>query len=184
MSVKPSIIGVARLTDGRLIAAATDRKPGRTIHGICSSEGRVFIVGAKNLVLELRGETLVELGARATFADRELLFRSAVLSKNRLWLSTFGALVSLDGAGAQSFDDIPVELIRGFGLACHRSELLLYHDEVLLGQPGNWRPFFHDFRAEGLIAVEPLSDDRWCAISYAGQSYLLDGDSIEHASIV
>jgi hypothetical protein len=168
--------------DHRRLSTYEISKPGRIIHGINRSAGRLFIVGAKNMVLELQGDALVELANRATFGGQELMFLSAEYCNDRLWLSGFGQLASLDAGGPQVYENVG-ERTRAMGLGCHQGELLVFQNEILLGEPGHWRPLVEGFHAEGLIAVEPIGDDQLCAITYTGKSYFLQGDVIELAPI-
>jgi hypothetical protein len=159
-------------------------KPGRTIHGVCRSEGRTIIVGAKNMVLELKDDAVVELANRGTFGGRELFFRGAAVCNDRLWISgwtgSVGVLVALDAAGPKVYDDPIGPGKPSFGLRCHHGELIAYQDEIMIGGPGNWRPLFPGFKnGDGFVALEPSARNRWCAIAYNGQSWLLDGDSIQ-----
>jgi hypothetical protein len=158
-------------------------KPGRTIHGISRSHGRTFIVGAKNLVLELQGDTIVELANRASFGGHEILLLSAAYCRDRLWLSGFGDLAALDSNGVQIYENVLGNRIRGIGLRCHHGELLVFQEEIMLGEPSNWHPITSGFRAPGLIAVEPLADDQLCAVTYSGESFVLQGSSVRAVPI-
>jgi hypothetical protein len=169
------------------------KRPGRTIHGISRSEGRTFIVGAKNLVLELRGDAPVEIADRSTFAGRELLFLSAASvtaasdsnasAGGRLWLAGHGLLASLDEGGPHIFENPLGDRNRLVGIASHCGQLVAFQDEIMLGEPGAWRPLIEGFNAPGLIAVEPLADDQWCAITHTGESYLFNGDSVQPSRV-
>jgi hypothetical protein len=160
-------------------------KPGRTIHGITNCSGRIFIVGAKNLVLELQDDKLTELANRKAFDGRELLFQSAAYCNDRLWIAgAFGVLASLDNSGPPQVYEIDfADRNRGIGLRCHRGELMIFQDEIMLGQPGSWRPFIEGFRAPALVAVEHIAGDACCAITHTGESYVLQGDSIKSVPV-
>jgi hypothetical protein len=158
-------------------------KPGRTIHGISRSDGRTFIVGAKNLVLELQGDRIVELANRASFGGHEILLLSAAYCQHRLWLSGFGDLAALDGNGVQIYENVFGNRLRGIGLQCHHGELLVFQEQIMLGDPNNWRPIISGFQAPGLIAVESLPDDQLCAVTYAGESFVLQGNSVRAVPI-
>jgi hypothetical protein len=60
---------------------------------------------------------------------------------------------------------------------------MIFQDEIMLGHPNNWRPLVEGFRAPDLVAVEHLADDKWCAITNTGESYLLQGNSIKVAAV-
>ena len=153
-------------------------KPGRRVIRICRSNARVFLVGAKNLLVEFHGESATNLLARGSRGGRELTIYQATVCEGKIWtsgiLGTSSFLALIDNGHAMLVD-CPMAELRAPIVTSYRDQLLLASDRILYGFPGDWQTLWKG-DGNGIVGImESNGCGTLCAVTYKGCSYFFDG---------
>jgi hypothetical protein len=163
-------------------------KPGRTIHAVSAYDGRIFLTGKKNLLLEYREDEPIERATKAVFGGRELLFLGATPHAGRIWLSGFGMLAAVPDAGLPGDAVVWEEPLWGrnsrVGVRPFRDGLMAFQSTIVVGYPGTWRPLVARFDTGGLAAVEdsPIEGEI-IAVDCAGKAYAIGEGAVRDIPI-
>ena len=167
-------------------------KPGRGILAVVNTgspqNSRTLLLGKKNLLVDYRGDSAVELIDSKKLPGRELFFQDAAKVGNDLWLAgTSGAhpfLARLDGDTVQ-FVDLPPTRQNAPSIMELNGEVIVGADGLFAGKPGQWRQILPASAVPGTIvsfcrAPDPLPI---CALTSDGQSFFTDGHTCQHLPV-
>jgi hypothetical protein len=165
-------------------------RPGRDILSIVRTGGRTLLLGKKNLLVEYKDDSAVELVDRKAMAGRELMFKSAVQIAQDLWLSGFGPqpfLARLAAGRSVQFEDLPITGQSSPSLAELNGELLVGTSRLQIGNPGRWRDLLPapltNSSIVGIIPTSTAAATEACALSHDGKSYFTDGKTVKELPV-
>ena len=159
-------------------------RPGRDIHNVVRGAGTTWLLGAKNLLVDFRGDSAREPVPRDVLRGREVMFEDAADFDGRLWLSALegprATLAELDGQ-TLSFHDTPQPGQRRARIAAHGGELFVGASGLSVGRPGSWRDLSTPGlgpKGDAIVAiVAPQQAGELAAVSSDGRSFFTDGKS-------
>jgi hypothetical protein len=175
VSVKDRTVTPRRLSEFNI------SKPGRHVLNVVRVGPRTLVLGKKNLLVEYRGTSAVELINSKAVAGKELFFRHATELGNDLWLSGTGPqpfLARLEGEGVR-YEDMPLTGQSSPVVDALGGELVLGGDRLLAGKAGQWRDLLGAPLPSGNVVafVSAASPLPTCAVTNNGHSYFTDGHS-------
>ena len=179
LSIKDQTVTRRRLSEFNI------SRPGRDVLRIVRTGGRTIVLGKKNLLVDFRGDSAVELLDRRA-VGHELFFSGAAQVGPDLWLTGSANLrpflARLSGNTVQ-FEDVP---LTGKSMpvlaALNDDELLIGCERLLAGRPGQWREVVPE-TTDGvcIVGITPATANAphpICAISSNGTSYFTDGRAV------
>jgi hypothetical protein len=164
-------------------------RPGRHVLRIVRAGERTLVLGKKNLLVEYRGGSAIELVDRRAISA-ELFFTGAVQLGTDLWLTGSHSLrpfLARLAGNAVQFEDLPLTGKSLPVLAALGDELLVGAERVLARRSGQWRELISESTVGARIAsIMPLpspSSHSICAVSSDGTSWFMDGRGIVEIDI-